>query len=122
MSNMWILFTGIIVFEILALYLLTEWSNNEKLYYIILGLLSYIAVGVCFAYLMKIVTDKKLAVVNGLWQVINLVLITMLGVLLYKDKLLWFQWLAIVLAIISMLLLSYGEHIQSKNGKVEKLI
>ena len=33
---------------------------------------------------MSRITDKKLAVVNGLWQVINLILITMLGVLLYK--------------------------------------
>ena len=99
-----LLFLGIVIFEILALYLLTEWSIHNKPYTFILGVLAYILVAIQFAYIMKL-AKNKLALINALWQIINLIFITLLGVYLYKEKLSSCQYVAIVLAIIAVILL-----------------
>ena len=116
MNNIWYLYFFIVViFEILAIWLLTEWSSKNKLYLIILGVLSYIIVAISFAFLMKSLSGSKLAIVNAIWQVVGLITVTLLGLIVFKDKLNVYQWVGFSLAMISLILLSVGEILKSKN-------
>ena len=111
--NIWYLYFVIVVIaEIVAIWLLTEWSKKDKIYYIILGILSYIIVAIFFALLMKDIKDNKLAIVNAIWQVIGLIAITLIGLVLFKEHLHLFQWIGFGLAIISLIFLTVGEVIQ----------
>ena len=101
MNNIWYLyFFIVIVSEIIAIWLLTEWSKKDKIYYIILGILSYILVAVFFALLLRELSGDKLAIVNGIWQVIGLIAVTLLGVLFFKEKIHLYQWIGFAFAIL----------------------
>ena len=116
MNNMsYLYFFLIVIFEILAIFLLTEWSDKNKLYLIILGILSYIIVAISFAFLMKTVSDSNLTIINAIWQIVGLIAVTLLGILFFKDKLNTYQWIGFGFAVISLVLLSIGEITKSKN-------
>ena len=83
--------------------------RGAKLYYIIIGILCYIAVAIFFALLMKNVKGDKLAILNAIWQVVGLIAITLIGILLFKEKLHYLQWVGIGLTVIALVLLCVGE-------------
>lgn len=112
MEIWYLYFVIVVVAEIVAIWLLTEWSKKNKIYYIILGILSYIAVAIFFALLMKDIKGDKLAIINAIWQVIGLIAVTLLGIVLFKEKLHLFQWIGIGLTIIALVFLTVGEVIQ----------
>ena len=112
-----IIFIFIIFFEILAIYYITEWSEKQSSFLILNGIVAYILVALLLAMLLLRITSKKLAIANGLWQVINLILITILGIFIYQNKLLWYQWFGIGLAILATILLSYGEYVQNNGNQ-----
>lgn len=110
MNNIWILYFFILVIaEILAIFLLTEWSKYNKLYLIILGIISYIAVAVFFALIMKNISGNKLTILNTIWQIAGLIGVVLLGTIFYSEKLHYVQWIAVVLTIIAAVLLGVGE-------------
>jgi len=109
MEIWYLYFVIVVIAEIIAIYLLTEWSKNEKLYYIILGVLFYILVAVFFALLMKDVSGNKLAIINAIWQVVGLIAITLVGIILFKEKLHYLQWVGIGLTVVALVLLAVGE-------------
>ena len=113
-----IIFIALVFFEIVATYYITEWSDKQETFMLLNGILSYILVALLLAMLLLRLTSKKLVIANGLWQILNLILITILGIFLFQNTLLWYQWAAIGLAIIATALLSYGEYVQSNGKKV----
>lgn len=109
MEIWYLYFFIVVVAEILAIWLLNEWSQNDKIYYIILGVLGYILVAVFFALLLRSISGDKLAIINGIWQVIGLIAITLIGVLFLKEKIHMYQWVGFGFAIISLIFLCIGE-------------
>ena len=102
--DIWYLYFVIVVIaEIVAIWLLTEWSKKDKLYYIVLGILGYILVAVFFALLLRELHGDKLAIVNGL------IAVTLLGVLLFKEKIHIYQWVGFGFAVIALIFLCVGE-------------
>ena len=112
-----LIFIALVFFEIVATYYITEWSDKQETFMLLNGILSYILVALLLAMLLIRLTSKKLVIANGIWQILNLILITILGIFLFQNTLLWYQWAAIGLAIIATALLSYGEYVQSNGEK-----
>ena len=109
-DKIWYLYFFIIVIaEVLAIWLLTEWSKKDETYIIILGIISYIIVAIFFALLMRTIKGDKLAIVNAIWQVFGLIAVTILGIWLFKEKLLLYEWIGVALAIVALILLCVGE-------------
>ena len=71
-------------------------------------------VAIFFAYLMRALNGRKLSIINAVWQIIGLIIVTLLGIMLFKDKLNVYQWVGITLAIISLLLLIVGEKLKKE--------
>tara|TARA_Y100001972_G_C7621877_1_gene311906 strand:+ start:316 stop:660 length:345 start_codon:yes stop_codon:yes gene_type:complete len=112
MNNIIFLYFAIIVIsEIVAIWLLTEWSKNEKIYLIILGILSYVIVGIFFALLMRDSSDNRLAMINAFWQVIGLIAITVLGIYLYNEKLNTLEWIGLALTLIAVILFAIAQYV-----------
>ena len=110
MSNIWYLyFAMIVIFEIIAIWLLTEWSKYDKIYLIILGVLSYVVVAIFFALLMRKVSGNNLAIINAFWQVIGLIAVTCIGIFVFAEKLQLYQWIGLVLSVIALVFLTIGE-------------
>ena len=78
-------------------------SSNNSLF-LLLGIISYILVAIFFYYMIKIQGD--LAVVNTIWQGVNIVVISLFSVLFFKEKLSKFQMFGILLTIIGIVLVN----------------
>ena len=63
-----------------------SYINNKNIIYIISGCSGYLIVGVLFYYYL-LYYKGTLAIGNILWQVCNVLLVTLLSVLYYKEKL-----------------------------------
>ena len=79
-------------------------NNYPKYFFIALGITLYALVGVILYFLL--VKQKQLIVVNTLWQVLNVIFITLIGLFYFKEKLSVYQIIALILAIISIILIN----------------
>ena len=113
-----IVFISIIFFEVLATYFITEWSDNKERYFLANAILCYVLVAILFGFLLLMITSKRLVIANGLWQILNLIIVSMIGIYLFNNRLLWYQWVGVGLAVVATFLIVYGEYVQS-NGKNE---
>jgi multidrug transporter EmrE-like cation transporter len=95
----------LVIVEILTVTSIKQWSIHKNNLFIVLGLLGYLAVGCIFAYILY--THSEMTIVNSLWQILNIILITGLGLLVYKEKLTIKQYIGVFLAIISTVLLAF---------------
>ena len=84
---------------------LSNINNNHQKYFLIgVGITLYALVGVILYFLL--VKQKQLIVVNTLWQVINVIFITLIGIFYFNEKLSVYQIIALILAIISIILIN----------------
>ena len=79
-------------------------NNYQKYFLIAIGITLYALVGVILYFLL--VKQKQLIVVNTLWQVLNVIFITLIGLFYFKEKLSVYQIIALILAIISIILIN----------------
>lgn len=79
-------------------------NNHPKYFLIAIGITLYALVGVILYFLL--VKQKQLIVVNTLWQVLNVIFITLIGLFYFKEKLSVYQIIALILAIISIILIN----------------
>ena len=96
--------SSLVIIELLSVSSLKYWSETNKSIFLYLGLLGYLLVGTLFAYILNIHSD--MSVINSLWQVLNIILVSIIGIMIYKEKLSVIQYIGISLAIISVILLS----------------
>ena len=79
--------------------LLTLWSKGDKrAWALAAGIGLYALVGLAFALALRL-GGGSLAVVNALWQVANIVVVTLIGVFFMRNKLSHIEWLGILLAL-----------------------
>ena len=79
------------------------WANNSKWYYIPLAVLCYVACSVL--WLPAIKEYNKLAVVGIVWSVLAVLTTAIIGIVVFREKLEWYQWLGLVLATVAIILL-----------------
>lgn len=108
MEKLWITFLIILVviIEVSAEYSLTKWGKDKKsIFFLILGCILYIGVALTFAFAMRNSKDHNLTILNGLWQVLNLVIVSFIGIVFLKDKTSTFQKIGIGLGILATIFL-----------------
>lgn len=94
----------LVTVELLTVTSLKQWSVTKNHTFLALGLLGYLVVGAIFAYILNI--HSEITVVNSLWQVMNIILVSAVGLLLYKEKLSTIQYVGVVFAVIATVLLA----------------
>ena len=85
--------------EIIAVIFLKNHKNHLN---IILGILGYTIIGCILAYLLS--NYPKLTIINSLWQVLNIILISAIGIFFFKEKLSFKETFGLIFAIISIIL------------------
>ena len=90
--------------ELLTVSSIKYWTTTKNNIFLYLGLLGYLVVGGIFAYILYI--HSKMTIINSLWQVFNIILVSVIGLMIYKEKINAWQTFGVALAIISSVLLS----------------
>jgi len=99
------LLVSVILFETIAQFLIQEHVKLSKGPYLILGLISYCLVG--FIYYHMLSTGKGMAISNTLWNIGTIVLVTIIGWLIFKQKLSKRSIVGIFLAIVAGALIEH---------------
>jgi len=94
----------LVTIELLAVISLKHWSTTKNNIFLFLGLFGYIVVGALFAYILH--THSQMTVVNSLWQVMNVILISAVGLLIFNEHITPKQMVGVCLAIIATILLA----------------
>jgi multidrug transporter EmrE-like cation transporter len=94
----------LVTIELLSVTSLKYWSTTKNNLFLYLGLLGYLLVGAIFAYILYI--HSQMTVVNSLWQVLNVILVSAVGLLIFKEKITPKQMVGVVLAIMATVLLA----------------
>lgn len=105
---------GIIFFmlllEILAIHLFYKANKYGSRAFLMFGLLTYTTIGF---FLFKIIQiDQNVIVTNNTWQMLNVILITVIGVVYYKCKLSTLQIVGVFLALASVITYSCDDMIK----------
>ena len=95
----------LVIIELLTVASIKQWSISKKNLFLVFGLFGYLVVGCIFAYILH--THSDMTIVNSLWQILNIILVSALGLVVYKEKLTTRQYIGVFLAIISTVLLSF---------------
>lgn len=94
----------LVTIELLTVSSLKYWSESNNSFFLYLGIFGYLLVGGFFAYILYI--HSEMTVVNSLWQVLNVILVTAVGLVVYKEKLTNIQTIGVFFAILSTILLA----------------
>ena len=105
---MFVTFVGLAVLlalESCAEFSLKKWADApHSLKWIISGIGLYALVGLTFAIALRI-GGAHLALMNALWQAMNIVVVTGIAVVVFGETLSKIQWIGIVLAALASLCL-----------------
>lgn len=94
----------LVILELLSVSSLKYWSETKNNLFLYIGLLGYLLVGITFSYILHV--HSNMTVINSMWQVLNIIAVSMMGLLLYKEKLNLIQYIGVLFAIISVILLT----------------
>lgn len=95
----------LVVVELLTVTSIKYWSINKKTVYLALGIIGYILVSIIFAIIS--VKNPDITIINGLWQMFNIIFVSIIGIVLYKEKLSTVHYIGIIFAVISSVLLLF---------------
>lgn len=93
----------LVVLEAVAEILLHHSAYHKNLYSLLCGVAVYVILSICFWAAMKHVNLTNL---NAVWQCSNIVIVSLFGVLILKDKLNTANYVGLVLAFIACVLMS----------------
>ncbi len=109
MLNNLILFyiTLIVIFEAIAQSCLKTYSNNNNYYYFLFGIMSYCIVSwlLCQSYNQK----GDLGVVNLFWSALSIIVSTVIGILMFKEKFHIHDIIATLLITIGIMILRFTQ-------------
>lgn len=96
--------------EILAIHFFNKSNNTNNRNFLIYGLFIYTALGF---FLFKIIQlDQNIIVTNNTWQMLNVITVTIIGLVYYKCKLSKLQIIGVFLALASVLTYSCEDMIK----------
>lgn len=91
--------------EIVGEITLKWWTIDATWYYMLFGILSYLCIAVVYGFALK---QGSLVVANGLWQIFALIIISVIGVIMFKESLTVGQWFGLTVALIGMIVFFTG--------------
>ncbi len=98
-KQFWILIIFIAILETFSMSII-EYSANKKNNYYIIGIILYAIIGYI---LYKLLINGKLAITNAIWNSITVILVTFIGVFVFKETLNRYECIGIFFAILSVL-------------------
>ena len=101
MNYLYLLIIILIILEAVAMSTIEYSANNRNMYYI-LGIIMYMLVGFL---LYKILINSDLAKTNAIWNVVSIILVTIISVIYFKEPLTFYTKLGIFFAILSIVFL-----------------
>jgi multidrug transporter EmrE-like cation transporter len=102
--NVFLCLILLIVVEMITVSMIKKWSVDKNSMYLVLGVLGYMMVGLIFSYILTL--EKEIMIVNTLWQIANIILVSAIGYFVFKEKLTPIQAVGVTLAILSVILVS----------------
>jgi len=96
------LITFAIIFEVIGDVFFKQWSTNQKLWSLLIGLAIY-AIGTIFWAIS--IKYELLSSAISIFTVLNLISVVLIGVLFFKESLSPVNYLGIVLGVMSIVLL-----------------
>ena len=91
----------LVLVEATAIDMITRWKENRHNYFLLYAVIFYIMVALLFAFILK--DAPSVTVANSLWQSLSIVVITTMGLLVYKDNLSTIQLIGLIFAILSVI-------------------
>ncbi len=105
---MWIIFLIlVIVFEMAADVMSKEWSLNGRSWFLIGGLIFYLASNLAWLFSLKY--GSGLARGISIFSVISAILAIMIGIIFYKEQITRLQGAGMVLGLISLILIFWED-------------
>ena len=97
----------LVLMEAWAVNLIIKWRNENQTYNLIGAMVIYALVALLLAYILT--NAPSVAVTNSLWQSLNIIIITTIAIVLYKERPSRNQTVGIILAILAVLITSYED-------------
>ena len=98
-TKIWILIIFLAIFETFAMSTIEYSANNKNKYYIF-GIFLY---SITAYILYRILITEKLAITNALWNSITIILVSIVSIFYFKEKLSKYQIIGLLLAILSVI-------------------
>ena len=95
--NYWIFIATII--SILPIFFIREYNKTNNFYYILLSLLCYIVLTICY---IKLLTNEHTGMIYTLLQVLQIILVVIFSKLIFHESLDTFKIIAVFFAILSI--------------------
>lgn len=93
---------GLLLFDTLAMAALTKYARGDPWTWLALAIALE---AVAFWFLIRGIQSRNLTTINALWDIGSLVLVTGVGVLIFRDKLAPRHWLGLLLGALGIVLL-----------------
>lgn len=103
MNYLYLLVIVLIILESIAMSTIEYSANNRNNYYI-LGLVLYVIIGLI---LYKILVYRDLAVTNALWNVSTIILVSLISIFYFKEKIDIYGKIGILFAILSIIFIEH---------------
>jgi len=91
-----------VALEVFADVLFKKWANSNKLYFVIIGFIIYLAGTIFWAFSLKYEFISK---AGAVFVLLNLIGLALVGLLIFKEHLSVLNWVGIFLGLISILLI-----------------
>lgn len=103
----------LVLMEAFAVNLIVKWRNDKQTCNLIGAMIIYALVALLLAYILTNV--PSVAVTNSLWQSLNIIIITTIAIIMYKERPTKYQTIGLMLAILAVLITSYEDFIDYKS-------
>lgn len=95
----------LVTIELLSVSSIKYWADHKnKPLFLYLGLGGYLLVGIIFAYVLYVHAD--MTIVNAMWQVLNIILVSIVGIIVFKEKLNTVHYIGLLFAVVATILLA----------------
>ena len=105
MYSLFLLFSGIVVLEFIALYSIKYYSLHKNLPSLLLSCLCYALIPIILYFLL--VRGSNIATVNITWNILSTIYGLFIGVMLFQEKISNVQWYGIAFGFLSLIFLCW---------------
>lgn len=99
--------TILVLMEAFAVNLIVRWRNDKQTYNLLGAMFIYAMVALLLAYILT--NAPSVAVTNSIWQSLNIIIVTSIAIIMYKERPTKYQIIGLILAIFAVLVVSYED-------------
>ena len=97
----------LVLMEAFAVNLIVRWRNDKQTYNLFGAMFIYAMVALLLAYILT--NAPSVAVTNSIWQSLNIIIVTSIAIIMYKERPTTYQIIGLILAIFAVLVVSYED-------------